>query len=337
MAVTMRDVARLAGVSSMTVSRVLSGAPHVSAGTRRRVEAAVTQLEYVPNGLARGLSRRRTGTIGVVVPDIGNPFFTLVVRGAEEAAARTGNHVILCNTQGALDRERRHLEDLLGFRVDGVLIAPVGDPSRPHLALLTRNRVPYTLVDRSVAGARGDLVVGDNVAGARRLVEHLIGRGHRRIALVTESSTVSTARERLLGYREALGEAGLALEQELVVESSAIDRHLAREAASRLLDLPDRPSAIFAVNNVTAIGVAEAAREKGLEIPSDLGLVCFDDIESAALLDPFLTVFAQPAETFGTVAVQLLLDRIAGRQGDRDRRVVLPGDLVVRRSAARLA
>ena len=111
----MGDVARVAGVSSMTVSRVLSGAPHVAAGTRRRVEAAVAQLGYVPNGLARGLSRRRTGTIGVVVPDIGNPFFTLVVRGAEEAAARTGNHVILCNTQGVLDRERRHLEDLLSL------------------------------------------------------------------------------------------------------------------------------------------------------------------------------------------------------------------------------
>jgi LacI family transcriptional regulator len=337
MPVTMGDVARLAGVSSMTVSRVLSGAPHVADATRRRVEAAVAQLGYVPNGLARGLSRRRTGTIGVVVPDIGNPFFSLVVRGAEEAAARTGNHVILCNTQGVLDRERRHVEDLLSFRVDGVLIAPVGDPSRPHLSLLTRNGVPYTLVDRSVAGARGDLVVGDSVEGARRLVEHLIALGHRRIALVTDSGTVSTARERLLGYREALGEAALGFAPELVVESSAIDRHLAREAAARVLDLRDPPTAVFAVNNVAALGVVEAAREKGLAIPGDLGLVCFDDIEYAALPDPFLTVFAQPAETFGTVALQLLLDRIAGREEDRDRRVVLPGELVVRRSAARLA
>jgi LacI family transcriptional regulator len=335
MSVTMRDVARLAEVSSMTVSRVLSGAPHVAADTRRRVEAAVAQLGYVPNGLARGLSRRRTGTIGLVVPDIGNPFFMLVVRGAEEAARRTGNHVILCNTQGDLDRERRHLEDLLAFRVDGVVIAPVGDTSRPHLALLMRNGVPYTLVDRSVAGARGDLVRGDGVSGARLLVGYLIELGHRRIALVTGSDTVSTARERLVGYREALDDAGTPFDPDLVVEASAIERHAARGAASRVLDLRDPPTAIFAVNNMAAIGVAEAARDRHLAIPDDLGLVCFDDIELSAQLDPFLTVFAQPAETFGTVALQLLLDRIAGRTDLRDRTVVLPGELVVRRSAAR--
>ena len=189
------------------------------------------------------------------------------------------------------------------------------------------------LVDRSIAGYQGDLVQGDSVAGARVLVEHLIGLGHRRIAMITEPGDVSTARDRVRGYREALAEAGIELRPELVAESSAIRPGMARDAALALLDLPERPTAIFALNNIAASGVAEAARERRLVIPADLGLVCFDDIELASRLDPFLTVLAQPAETFGTIGMQLLLDRVAGRTSERGRTVVLPGELVVRASA----
>ena len=338
MLVTMRDVARHAGVSAMSVSRVLNGAPRVREEMRRRVEAAVAELGYVPNGLARGLSCRRTRTLGVIVPDIANPFFTLLVRGAEEVAWRAGYHVILCNTQGDLERERRHLEDMLASCVEGVLIAPAGDSSRANLLQLSGHDVPYVLVDRSVSGAGGDLVQGDSIEGARLLVEHLLELGHRRIAFVTESGAVSTARDRLLGYRRALEDGGIAFDPELVLESSAIERRPrpVLETLGRVLDLPEPPTAIFAVNNIVAIGVAEAARERGLAIPDDLGLVCFDDIEQAAQLDPFLTVLAQPAETFGTIASQLLLDRISGRVDARPRTVVLPGELVVRRSASPL-
>jgi LacI family transcriptional regulator len=302
---------------------------------RRRVETAVSELGYVPNGIARGLSCRRTRTLGVIVPDIANPFFTLLVRSAEEASWRAGYHVILCNTQGDLDRERRQLEDMVASCVEGVLIAPVGDSSRWNLGLLARNEIPYVLVDRSVAGSDADLVQGDSIEGARRLVEHLLGLGHRRIAFVTESGAVSTARDRLLGYREALEQAGVPFDPELILETTAIEhrpRPVLRTLA-RVLDLPEPPTAIFAVNNMAAIGVAEAVRERGLQIPDDLALVCFDDIEQAAQLDPFLTVFAQPAETFGTIATQLLLDRITGGADERARKVVLPGELVVRRSA----
>lgn len=336
MAVTIRDVARLAGVSAMTVSRVINDQPRVKDETRRRVEAAIAALGYVPNGLARGLIRRKTKAIGLIVPDIANPFFTLIVRGAEDVAWRAGYHVILCNTQTDLERERGHVGDMLAFRVDGVLIAPVSDRSAPQLRVLEQNRLPFVLIDRTLPGFHGDLVQGDSVAGARLLVEHLIGLGHRRIAMLSEPADVSTARDRVRGYREALEAAGMDFRPELVAESSAIHPRMAREAALRFLDLPERPTAIFALNNIAAIGVAEAARKRGLAIPDDLGLVCFDDIELASLLDPFLTVLAQPAETFGTIAMQLLLDRLAGNVSERGRTVLLPGELLVRSSAVSL-
>jgi LacI family transcriptional regulator len=332
MRVTINDVASDAGVSPMTVSRVINDSPRVSVDTRKRVQASITKLGYVPNRLARGLIRRRTGAFGVIVPDVANPFFTLVVRGAEQVAWRAGYHVMLCDTQGNLERERGYLEDMVAFQVEGVLIAPVGDRSRPQLRLLTRNNVPFVLIDRSITGFDGDLVHGDSVGGARQLVEHLIGLGHRRIGMITETSDVSTARDRLQGYRDALDGAAIEFDAELVTESSTIDANVAREATLKLLSLPDPPSAIFAVNNITVVGVVEAARERGLEIPGDLSLVCFDDIEHVSRLYPFLTVMAQPAETYGTIATQLLLDRLSGRVGERRRIVVLPPDFVVRKS-----
>jgi LacI family transcriptional regulator len=331
--VTIREVATRADVSPMTVSRVVNASPRVSPETRRRVESAIGELGYVPNRLARGLSQRKTGTLGVLVPDIANPFFTNVVRGAEEVAWRSGFHVLLCNTDGDLERERGYLQDMVAFRVEGLLIAPVSDSTRPMLRAVRRNGVPFVLVDRSIGGYDCDVVQGDSIVGARRLVDHLLGLGHRRIALVTERSDISTARDRLLGYRQALEDAGVPFDEELVAVSSAIHTAGATDATRGLLSLADPPTAIFAVNNVTAIGAAVAVREAGLSVPEDLALVCFDDIEHASTISPFLTVMAQPAETFGTLAAQLLLDRIAGRATDRARTVVLPPDLIVRRSS----
>jgi LacI family transcriptional regulator len=333
MRVTMREVAVQAGVSAMTVSRVINESLHVSADARRRVDAAIAELGYVPNRLARGLIRQKTSAIGVIVPDVANPFFTLVVRGAEEVAWRAGYHVILCNTQSDLESERSYLEDMLAFQVEGLLIAPAGDRSGPNLRVLKKNGVPFVLIDRSIRGYDGDLVQGDSIAGAQRLVELLIELGHRRIAMVTETTEVSTARDRVRGYRQALEDAGIGFRPELVAESSAIDPRAAHDATLALLDLPEPPTAIFSVNNIAVVGVAEAIRERGLEVPKDVALVCFDDIEHASRFYPFLTVMAQPAETFGTIAMQLLLDRLAGRVAERRRLVVLPADLIVRQSS----
>jgi LacI family transcriptional regulator len=332
MRVTIRDVAAKAGVSPMTVSRVINDRPRVSDDTRHRVQGAIAELGYVPNRLARGLTRRSTHAFGVIVPDVGNPFFTLVVRGAEEAAWRAGYHVILCNTQADLERERGYVEDMLAFQVDGLLVAAVSDRSQSNLKMLQRHGVPFVLVDRSVASFNNDLVQGDSVGGARQLIEHLISLGHRRIGMIGETDDVSTARDRLRGYREALEAAGIEFLPELVVETSTVDPTLAYQATLDMLDHVEPPTALFAVNNIVVIGVAEAARARSLAIPRDLAVVCFDDIDHASRFHPFLTAMIQPAETFGTVATQLLLDRLAGRVHERRRLVVLPSDLIVRES-----
>jgi LacI family transcriptional regulator len=329
---TIRDVARRAGVSPMTVSRVVNGNVRVKADTRQRVQEAITALGYVPNNLARGLTRQKTGALALIVPDFADPFFTLILRGAEEVARRAGYRVILCNTDGDVEREGAYLEDMVAHRVEGLLIAPVGDRSRHNLRRLGPHPPPFVLVDRSIPGIESDLVQGDSVGGARLVVDHLLALGHRRIAHITESQDVSTARDRLRGYTEALSATNVPFDPDLVVVATGANARGGFEAAQRLLDREPRPSAIFAVNNLTAVGAVTAIRERGLEIPGDMAVVCFDDIELAALLYPFLTVMAQPAETFGTLAVQLLLDRISGRATERRRRVVLPADLIVRAS-----
>jgi LacI family transcriptional regulator len=329
--VTIKDVARLSGVSSMTVSRVINGSERVSPDTRRRVEQAIDELGYVPSRLARGLIRQKTGTLALIVPDVANPFFTLIVRGAEDVARRADYRMILCDTRADLSIERDVIEEMIAHRVEGIAIAPVSDRSRVHLQRLAKFGVPFVLIDRTVAGVDCDVVLGDSTAGARRLVEHLIGLGHRRIGFIVESDAVSTARDRHEGYAEALQGAGLPLDPSLVVRST-VDPSGGFDGMRRLLELDQPPTAVFTVNNLVALGAIEAVRAQGLEVPEDVALVCFDDIEYASRLYPFLTVMAQPAETLGTLGTQLLLDRIEGRAPDESRVVVLPARFIVRRS-----
>ena len=330
--VTIKDVARVSGVSSMTVSRVINGGDRVSPETKQRVEQAIAELGYVPSRLARGLIRQKTGTLALIVPDVANPFFTLIVRGAEDVARRAGYRMILCDTRADLAIERDVIEEMLAHRVEGIAIAPVSDRSKVHLERLARFGVEFVLIDRTVNGIECDVVVGDNTGGARRLVEHLLSLGHRRIGFITESDDVSTARDRRRGYEQALELAGLGLEPELVVNST-VDPSGGFSGMERLLELEDPPTAVFTVNNLVAVGAIEAVRASGLDVPEDIALVCFDDIEYASRLYPFLTVMAQPAETLGTLGTQLLLERIEGRGPEQPRVVVLPAQFVVRRSS----
>ena len=328
---TIKDVARLSGVSSMTVSRVINGSERVSPETRQRVEQAVAELGYVPSRLARGLSRQKTGTLALIVPDMANPFFTLIVRGAEDVARRADHRIILCDTRSDLTIEREGIEEMIAHRVDGIAIAPVSDRSRSHLRRLAKFGVPFVLIDRTVPGVDCDVVIGDSVGGARRLVDHLISLGHRRIGLIVESDEVSTARDRRQGYMQAIEAAGLPIDPSLIVRAT-VDPTGGSDGMRRLLALEDRPTAVFTVNNLVALGAIEAVRAHGLEVPDDVALVCFDDIEYASRLYPFLTVMAQPAETLGTLGTQLLLERIEGRGPEQNRVVVLPAQFVVRRS-----
>jgi LacI family transcriptional regulator len=315
----------------MTVSRVINDSERVSPETRRRVEEAISELGYVPSRLARGLSRQRTGTLAVIVPDVANPFFTAIVRAAEEVARRADYQVILCDTRSDLSVERDVIEELISHRVEGMVIAPVSDRSATPLLRLAEFGVPFVLIDRTVPGVDCDVVLGDSSGGARQLVEHLISLGHRRIGFIVESDDVSTARDRRRGYEAALSATGIALDPALVVNASA-DPGGGLAGMTRLLELQERPTAVFTVNNLAAVGAIEAVRAAGLEVPDDVALVCFDDIEYASRLYPFLTAMEQPAQTFGTLGAQLLLERIEGRGPKRRHEVVLPGEFIIRKS-----
>jgi len=327
--VTLRDVAKRAGVSAMTVSRVINGREGVDAETQQRVEEAIEALDYVPSRIARGLISQKTATLGLIVPDVVNPFFSLVVRGAELIARRAGYRVLLCNSEGNLRLEHQYIEDLMAHRVEGLLLAPANDQSRHSIFPLLRRNFPLVLIDRAVPDIDCDSIVSDNAAGARRLVQHLIAVGHRSIAHLTDAEDTSTGRDRLKGYQEALAAAGIPYRDELVLRTT-VDQIGGYRATQMLLSMESAPTAIFAVNNMTAVGAMKALRERGLRVPEDMGLVCFDEVEHLAVLSPFLTVIDQPAETFGSLGVQLLLERIAGKAGPRTRRIGLQTDLIVR-------
>ena len=315
----------------MTVSRVINGRAGVDAETQRKVEEAIAALDYVPNRIARGLLSQKTQTIGLIVPDVVNPFFAPVVRGAETAARRAGYRVLLCNSEGDLRLEREYIEDLVAHRVEGLLLAPANDASRHSVFPLLRGGFPLVLLDRALPDSDCDLVVADSVSGARRLVDHLISVGHRAIAHLTDAEDTSTGRDRLQGYQEALAAAGLPARDDLVFRTT-VDQIGGYRATQEVLALDPRPTAIFAVNNMTAVGAMKALRERGLSVPEDIALVCFDDVEHLAVLSPFLTVVDQPAETLGGLGAQLLLERIAGKAGVRSRRITLQTDLIIRRS-----
>lgn len=335
MAVTLREIAKKAGVSAMTVSRVLNGG-YVAAETRARIEAAIAELEYIPNRVAKSLNTNKSGTIGLIVPDMENPFFTLVLRGAEMTARRAGYRLLVCNSEDDLRLERDFIYDLVSHRVEGLLLAPVSDRSKPAIAPLLRQGFPMVLVDRAVPGVDCDLVKSDNVAAARRLTNHLLEIGHRRIAKITDSADVDTGRERMQGYLDAMQAAGLPAPDDLTFHTT-MDRIGGYRAMQEILALPERPTAVFADNNMSALGAMQALRERELQVPRDIALVCFDDVEHLAILSPFLTVVDQPAQTFGNLAAQLLLERIQGQAGERSRRTLLQADLIIRESCGHRA
>ena len=315
----------------MTVSRVINNHVRVAAETRQRVEQAINDLGYVPNALARGLLKGHTRTLALIVSDISNPFFTLMARGVEDVARGQGYTVILGNSDESAEKERQYVHSILSHRINGLLIAPAGYGSRKTLDLLARHGTKFVLVDRQIEGVPADIVVGDNVGGARRLAEHLIGLGHRRIALVNGAHEVPTAAERLTGYLQALAAHDLEPDPRIVIERN-YQRSGGYDATRQLLALPPdrRPTAILACNNFLAIGVIEALRDARIEVPRDIAVVSFDDIELASALYPFLTVMAQPARTFGTIAAQFLFDRLEGSEPPAWRKVVLPPELIVR-------
>lgn len=327
---TISDVARQAGVSPATVSRVIQGAKNVSPATREKVQRVIENLGYVPSAVAQSLRSKRTRSLALVVSDITNTFWTTVARGVEDVAQRHGYSVLFCNSDENLNKQDQYLDLLISQQVDGVIIAPFDSDAR-HLDKLRQRSIPTVVIDRRITGWDVDSVLSDSLAGARALVQHLIGLGHEQIAIVSGPATTSTAEDRVAGYCMALSEAGLPLDPSLIKRGEF--RSVSGESlAQQLLDENPRLAAVFAANNVIAMGIIDALGERGLRVPQDVALVCFDDLPNVSHLYPFLTVVAQPVYDMGVNAAQLLLSRLASDVPLRPRHVTLPVRLIVRHS-----
>lgn len=328
---TVRDVAKLAGVAPITVSRVVNNFPGVSQYTRERVNKAIADLNYVPNAMAKSLRSKQTCTIALVLTDITNPFWTTIARGVEDTAAEKGYHVIFCNTDEDPEKEANYINILLQRRVDGLIIAPSTDDGR-YLLSLKRNDIPCVLIDRRVSGFNADVIRSDGKEGARLLTQHLINLGHRWIAMLAGPSKVFTSRDRLAGYLEALQKNGISIDDNLIKEGM-YDEDGGFKFTKELLSSVPCPTAIVAANLSIAIGALRALREAGLRVPEDVGLVCIDDLPQASLICPFLTVWAQRPYTIGVAAAELLLDRMISKtRRHKSREIIIDADLIIRKS-----
>ena len=330
--VTMRQIAARARVSVGTVSHVINNSAGVREGVRKRVLDAIERLGYQPSLLARGLRRNQTTILGVIIPDISNPFFPLVVRGVEDIAYQNSYRLMLCNTDNDASKEQVYFDELRAYRMAGLIVIPSADSRLVALAAASGGEPPVICLDRWPEGWKGDTVTVDNEEGAYQAARYLLELGHRRIATITGQLHVTSGIERLKGFKRALREAGVSIAPEYVQEGR-FDRLSGYEKGLMLLQFSPRPTAIFAANDLVALGVLAALRELGLRCPEDVSLVGFDDQELASFTNPALTTVAQPAYQMGARAAGLLFERLRGETVPTQQ-IVMKATLRVRDSAA---
>lgn len=337
---TIYQVAQSAGVSPATVSRVFNGG-RVTAELAERVRLAADELGFAPNRVARSLRLQRSSVLGLIIPDIENPFFTSLARGVEDAAQRTNLSVVLCNTDEDVDKERRYLEVALTEQMAGVVVAPAS-VRRTDLSALLNRGMPVVTVDRRPRGARVDAVTADNRHGGEEATSHLFERGYRRLACIAGPDGVWTSDERLAGFlavvrdhlRDATGQEApdLAAYRRRYVRHADFRVEGGRAAMAELLAAADPPDAVFVANNLMTVGALQAMREAGAS-PPEIGVVSFGDVPWASLIQPSLTTVRLPARELGSASAELLQQRIAGDSGPL-RTTVLRTSLQVRDSTS---
>jgi LacI family transcriptional regulator len=332
---TIKEVAKRARVSVGTVSNILSDLVPVSPKLRDRVMTAIKELDYHPSHIARSLKIRQTKMLGMIIPDITNPFFPQLVRGAEDAALKHGYLLVTFNTDDRVDREERVLSVLRARRVDGILLVIAHNTARSlHIERTIDAGVPLVCLDRIPSGIKVDAVATDNKKGAEVCVRHLISAGHKRIAMITGPMDVRTAQDRLDGYKVALRQARMRVDPELVLHG---DYHLESgyRLAKDLLLRRNRPDAIFASNGMMALGVVKALEETRLRCPEDISIAAFDDLPMADVYRPHLTAVAQPAYETGRRGAELLIRRIENLETNaKTIEILLDPELKIRESTA---
>lgn len=326
---TIREVAERAGVSLTTVSHVINNTRFVSEEKKLRVQEAMQELNYRPNALARSLRSGKTHTLGLILPDSSNPFFADIGRSLEATAFDLGFSVILCNTEGDPSREEFYVDVLSKKQVDGMIFVATGDQAN-SLNLLLEENIPVVVVDRCFPEIEVDTVITDNRLGGQLATQHLIELGHKRIACITGPSNLTPSAERVTGYQEAVEEAGIALDPALIMQGDYHPKS-GQNVTSAMLKLKNPPSAIFACNDLMAIGAMRAVVAAGLRVPEDISIIGFDDIELARYSTPPLTTIAQPILEIGSEAARLMVDRIKDEKL-LPQQIVLPTRLVLRES-----
>ncbi len=330
---TIRDVARHAGVSVATVSHVINGTQYVSPELRERVLQAISALKYRPNRLARALSRREVPLIALVVPDISNPYWSCLARAVQDVTDRHGYSVIVCSTDGLLQREVRFLESVSGW-ISGLILHPY-HLTHEHLASYVSDDTAVVILGDFLRaeGASGnwDHIRGNNEGGARAAVDHLIALGHTRIAFIQGPPGTPSGSRRLAGFRQALESAGLLVDDSLLIPGD-YTREAGRAGVATLLGMEHPPTAVFCANDLMALGAMEEAQRLGHQVPRDLSIVGFDDIDEAKRARPPLTTVQQPPERLGRVAAEALVERLNGRKEPRDEWLTF--SVVVRGSTA---
>jgi len=307
---TIRKVADLAGVSTATVSHVINDTRSVSALLTARVLDAMEQLDYQPDIIARSLRRRETLTLGLIVPSVEIPFFARVASNVEAAANDAGYSVILCNTGWSLPREVHYLNNLLARRVDGLLCISLA-MSAEHIAPLLRRRTPVVVFERTMPGVEVDAVEIDNFQGAFDATDHLLGLGHWRIGCITGLANSNLNQQRIAGYQHALARRSIPFDPVLLRTGDYTPAAGVRESLD-LLRQPEPPTAIFACNDLMAMGVMQAVQERGLRIPADMAVIGFDGLALTEHCSPPLSTVEQPVAEMSAAAIALLLDRIKG-------------------------
>jgi LacI family transcriptional regulator len=328
----MQDVAARAGVSVTSVSHFINKTRPVSESLQTRIEQAMAELDFKPNAVARSLRVKQTKSVGVIVPDSANPFFANVTRSIEKELFAHHYHVILGNSDGNLDTALMYLKVMTERQVDGLIFIDAGASSEVLNNLLRVLSIPIVLVDRIVPGVEVDYVTVTNVKGGFDATNHLLTLGHRRIACLTGPANLPTSADRLAGYVQALAEAGIPLDESLIYPGD-FQIESGYNGACHLLGLSARPTAIFAANDLMAVGVIRAAADLGLSIPSQLSVVGFDDIPLAKFSTPALTTITQPTSQIGIITANYLLKRIRNQNLPPEQQI-LKTELVIRHTTA---
>ena len=324
---TLEDVARAAGVGPMTVSRTINGHPYVAEETAKKVRAAIRQLDYRPNQAARMLAGQLSRSVGLIVPDLADPFFSVVSHAVQEAARESGYLVWLAASNDDPAIEAAQVEQMTHHPVDGILLVPV-DSKHRYLKEVISGTTPVVTIDRAIEVATTDSVEVENRTGARMAVEHLISHGRRKIACVSTNSHLRTIKERIAAYEECLKR--MRLRQAKALQLKSLEE--AKAKLTTLFASRARPDALFTTNNSSTIWVIEALREMNIQAGKDVALIGFDDVDFYTLITPPITTVRQPAAELGRISTKILLQRINGDSSSSSVRTVLPVSLVVRES-----